>query len=87
VGIVIADETTAGRPARVAGEMLWYSEAKGWGVVRDELGREMSVDYEAIIGEGFRSLRSGLAVELELAQGPRGPEVERVVALARIAPR
>jgi cold shock protein len=83
---VSADETMAGGPLRVAGEVLWYSEAKGWGVVRDELGRELHVDYAAIAGEGLRSLRAGVAVELELGQGPRGPVVERVVALAARTP-
>jgi CspA family cold shock protein len=80
------DEAVAGRPVRVAGEVLWYSEAKGWGIVRDELGHEIPVDYAAIAGEGFRSLRAGLKVELELSRGPRGPVVVRAFVLGTAAP-
>ena len=65
---------TAGAPReRLQGEVLWYSEQKGWGVVCDDRGRRVTVDYAAIAGEGFRSLRPGQRVELELSQEPRGP--------------
>jgi CspA family cold shock protein len=64
------------------GEVLWYSEAKGWGMVRDARSREVAVDYTAISGEGFRFLRPGQRVDLELSCGPRGPIAERVTAVA-----
>jgi len=67
---------------QVQGEVLWYSEAKGWGIVRDERGREVPVDYTAISGEGFRSLRTGQRVDLELSLGSCGPVAERVAVVA-----
>jgi CspA family cold shock protein len=71
----------AGRKERVAGEVIWYSEEKGWGMVRDESGRELAVDYGAINGGGFRTLHAGQRVELELSRAPRGLVAERVVPL------
>lgn len=83
----MSDSATAGGPReRQRGEVLWYSEPKGWGVVRDARGREVPVDYAAIAGEGFRSLRPGQPVELELREGPCGPVAERVVPLGEPAP-
>lgn len=65
--------------SRSSGEVLWFSEQKGWGMALDTAGRRVLVDYAAIGGEGFRSLRPGQHVDLDIVVTSHGLVAERVV--------
>jgi CspA family cold shock protein len=75
----VSDVPKRGGTARLSGEVLWFSEQKGWGMARDADGRRVLVDYAAIGGEGFQLLRAGQRVDLDVIETPQGPVAERVV--------
>jgi CspA family cold shock protein len=55
-----------------------FSDAKGFGFIAAEDGREVFVHYSSIRGEGFRTLAEGERVEFELVDGPKGPQASNV---------
>ncbi len=61
----------------VTGKVKWFSDAKGYGFIETDEG-DVFVHHSAIEGEGFRSLREGQEVELEVGQGDKGPRATRV---------
>ena len=61
------------------GTVKWFSDAKGFGFLREE-GRDedIFVHYSSIDAEGFRSLSPGEEVEFELVEGDKGLKAEKV---------
>lgn len=59
------------------GKVKWFNDAKGFGFIETPEG-DVFVHHSAIEGDGFRSLREGQDVELEVTQGPKGPKAARV---------
>jgi CspA family cold shock protein len=55
----------------------WWNDSKGYGFVTCE-GRDVFVHYSAISGEGFKTLNEGQSVEIELIEGPKGPQAGMV---------
>ncbi len=64
------------------GKVKWFDENRGFGVIRlVESGREITVHYKDILGEGFKVLNEGEEVELEVeetAKGARAVMVKRL---------
>ena len=54
------------------GTVKWFNDAKGYGFITHEDGRDVFVHYSAIEGDGFRSLEPGQEVEYEFVDGPKG---------------
>ena len=54
------------------GTVKWFNDAKGYGFITCDEGGDAFVHYGDIMGEGFRSLAEGEAVESELQQGDKG---------------
>ncbi|WP_428261988.1 cold-shock protein [Haliangium sp.] len=66
---------------RVSGTVKWFNDAKGYGfIVRDD-GRDVFVHYTSIVGEGFRTLNQGQLVEYDEYDGPKGLYAARVEKL------
>jgi CspA family cold shock protein len=63
------------------GKVKWFSDQKGYGFISQENGEDVFVHHTAIVGEGFKTLAEGQAVEFELAPGPKGPRADKVVKL------
>ncbi|HEY0591426.1 MAG TPA: cold shock domain-containing protein [Thermoanaerobaculia bacterium] len=66
---------------RSRGTVKWFNDAKGYGFITAEDGRDLFVHFSAIQGAGFRSLAEGAAVEFEIVDGPKGPQAADVKAL------
>ena len=60
------------------GTVKWFNEQKGYGFISQEGGKDVFVHYEAIQGEGFRTLKEGDRVQFEIVQGPKGPQAANV---------
>mgnify|MGYP002880457562 CR=1 FL=1 len=64
------------------GTVKWFSEQKGYGFITPEDGgKDLFVHYSNIVGDGFRNLQDGQAVEFDAAQGQKGPEAQNVRAV------
>jgi len=64
----------------VKGKVRWFNDAKGFGFIQTEQG-DVFVHHSVIQSDGFRSLREGQEVELEVGQGPKGLAATAVRAL------
>lgn len=63
----------------VRGKVKWFSDAKGYGFIESESGKDVFVHHSAIKMEGFKTLSEGQEVEFEEASGPKGPQASNVM--------
>ena len=65
---------------RVSGTVKWFNDSKGFGFIEQEGGGDAFVHHSAIQADGFKSLKEGQAVTMEVTQGQKGAQAENVVA-------
>ena len=64
------------------GTVKWFNAKKGYGFIsNDNGGDDVFVHFSAIVGEGFKTLEEGQAVEFEVTEGAKGPQATNVVKL------
>lgn len=64
------------------GTVKWFNEQKGFGFITpDGGGKDLFVHYSNIVGDGYRNLQDGQAVEYDAAEGRKGPEAQNVRAV------
>jgi CspA family cold shock protein len=64
----------------VTGKVKWFNETKGYGFIETADG-DVFVHQSVIDVQGFRTLREGQEVELEVTMGDKGPKATRVKPL------
>ena len=67
--------------ARFQGTVKWFNDAKGYGFIAYEGGKDVFVHFSAIQTPGFKSLAEGDRVEFEIVQGQKGPQAQGVRAI------
>ncbi len=60
------------------GTVKWFNNAKGYGFITRENGEDLFVHFKAIVGEGYKTLKQGEAVQFEVEQGPKGLQAVNV---------
>ncbi len=60
------------------GTVKWFNGSKGYGFITPENGDDVFVHFNAIEGEGYKSLDEGDQVQFEITQGPKGPQANKV---------
>jgi CspA family cold shock protein len=60
------------------GTVKWFNDAKGFGFIAQEGGKDVFVHFSAITGTGFRSLAEGDEVEFDIVEGPKGLQAANV---------
>jgi len=65
---------------RVEGTVKWFNDDKGFGFIERADGPDVFVHHTAIQMEGFKTLKEGQKVTMEVAMTPKGPQAENVVA-------
>jgi len=61
------------------GTVKWFNEAKGFGFIEQEDGKDVFVHYSAIQGSGFKTLNEGDKVEFEVVdEGPAAANVQKM---------
>ena len=63
------------------GIVKWFNAGKGYGFIERESGDDVFVHFNAIVGEGYRSLNEGERVEFNVVQGQKGLQAENVVVI------
>ena len=64
------------------GKVKWFNNAKGYGFITTEEGKDAFVHYTDIDGDGFKTLDEGDSVEFEVTDGPKGAKATKVVRMA-----
>jgi CspA family cold shock protein len=65
---------------RISGTVKWFNDDKGFGFIEREDGKDVFVHHSAIVMEGFKTLKEGQRVTMEVIQGQKGPQAENVIA-------
>ena len=61
------------------GMVKWFSNQKGYGFITpDGGGKDVFVHHSAILGDGYKTLDEGQAVEFDITQGPKGEQASNV---------
>ncbi|MBU6153430.1 MAG: cold-shock protein [Bdellovibrionales bacterium] len=48
------------------GQVIWFNDSKGFGLIEIEDGNTVFVHYSSIQGDGFKSLKQGQKVSFDL---------------------
>ena len=62
----------------IHGEVKWFDPKKGYGFIVGPEGQDVFVHFSQIMGDGFRSLKDGEAVDYELIEGDKGMQAKDV---------
>lgn len=60
------------------GTVKWFNNSKGYGFIAREEGDDVFVHFNAIVGDGYKSLDEGDRVQFEVEQGPKGLQAANV---------
>jgi cold shock protein len=63
------------------GTVKWFNDAKGFGFIEQDGGKDVFVHHSAIQADGFRSLEEGVRVKFDIVDGAKGPAAANVVKL------
>lgn len=69
----------------LTGVVKWFNDAKGYGFIATEEGKDIFVHYSAITMDGRKTLREGQQVEFEISDGPKGPQAANVSVTVEVA--
>jgi cold shock protein len=61
------------------GKVKWFNNAKGYGFIAQDSGKDVFVHYSVIQQDGYRSLNAGEEVEFDLTNGDKGLQASKVV--------
>ncbi len=63
------------------GIVKWFNEAKGFGFIEQESGKDLFVHHTNINGSGFKTLNEGDNVSFDIEEGQKGPAATNVTVL------
>ena len=67
------------------GKVKWFNNAKWYGFITREGGEDLFVHFKSIVGEGYRTLKEGEAVQFDVEQGTKGLQDVNVSRVATTA--
>ena len=65
----------------VTGTVKWFNEAKGFGFIEQENGKDVFEHYSQIASSGFKTLAEGQRVSFTVTPGQKGDQASNIVAI------
>jgi len=65
--------------AQLQGTVKWFNNAKGYGFLGCEGGKDVFVHYSSIQVDGYKTLKEGDPVLFEIVQGTQGLQADKVI--------
>ena len=62
------------------GTVKWFNGSKGYGFIERAEGEDVFVHFNAIQGDGFKTLAEGQSVNFEVERGPKGLQATNVTS-------
>lgn len=62
------------------GKVKWFNDAKGYGFIETNEGKDIFVHYSAIQKDGFKTLAEGQEVTFDIVEGAKGPQAANVAS-------
>jgi CspA family cold shock protein len=69
---------SGGRILAAQGTVKWFNDAKGYGFITSDDGKDIFVHFSAIEGDGFKTLSEGQRVSFEVTQSAKGEQAANV---------
>ena len=63
---------------RKEGSVKWFNNTKGFGFITQQSGDDVFVHFNAIVGDGYKSLEENDKVEYSVVEGQKGLQAEEV---------
>ncbi|MCI0473449.1 MAG: cold-shock protein [Ignavibacteria bacterium] len=63
------------------GTVKWFNSDKGFGFISVPGKKDVFVHFNAILGDGYKTLNDGDKVEFEVEDGPKGLQAANVTKL------
>lgn len=63
------------------GTVKWFNDAKGFGFIEHESGKDIFIHYSVIESDGYKTLKDGEEVEYLLEDGEKGLHAMKVVRI------
>ncbi len=63
------------------GVVKWFNDAKGYGFLSQEDGKDVFVHFSAIEMDGRKTLYEGQQVQFDVSDGPKGQQASNVRSL------
>ena len=60
------------------GKVKWFNDAKGYGFITPEEGKDVFVHHSSIVGSGFKTLNEGEEVIFDVVTSDKGLKAENV---------
>lgn len=57
---------------RKVGSVKWFNSSKGFGFISQKSGEDVFVHFQAIVGDGYKSLNENDKVEFTVTKGSKG---------------
>lgn len=61
------------------GVVKWFNDAKGFGFIEHDSGKDIFVHYSVIQSDGYKTLKDGEEVEYALSEGDKGLNASKVI--------
>ena len=65
------------------GTVKWFDSKKGYGFITGDDGVDVFVHFSVIQSDGFKTLKEGQKVKMEVGEGEKGPQATWVEAVER----